>query len=107
MLKEIAEKCSGLEIVEQRSITDEYVEIVFFNKEVGSWRKVLTDNLGPEIKPAGTEPTKEDLDLSEDYGGIHGNQTLFKKDLDGRTVIAMLWPWQDGVHTTLKMAVLK
>ena len=107
MLKEIMEKCSGLNIDEQRSITDDYVELVFLNKEIGAWRKVLTDSLGPEIKPAGVEPTESDLDLTKDFGGIHDNQTLFKKALDELVVIAMLWPWQDGVHTTLKIALLK
>ena len=107
MLKEIMEKCSGLNIDEQRSITDEYAELVFLNKEIGAWRKVLSDILGPEAKPAGAEPSESDLDLTKDYGGIHSNQTLFMKAVEEGSIIAMLWPWQDGVHTTLKMAVVK
>ena len=107
MLKEIMEKCSGLNIDEQRSITDEYAEVVFLNKEIGAWRKVLTDVLGPEIKPAGVKPSENDQDLTKDYGGIHQNQTLFKKTFDEKTVVAMLWPWQDGIHTTLKMTLVK
>ena len=107
ILKDIIGKCSGLNIDEKRSIADDYVEIVFLNKEIGAWRKVLTDTLGPEIKPAGVEPTESELDLTKDFGGIRGNQTLFKKAFDDVIVIAILWPWQDGVRTTLKIALFK
>ena len=107
MLKEIIEKCSRLKVDESRSVAEDYAELVFFNKEISEWNKILVDALGPAIKPAGTEPTEEDLRLTEDYGGIHDSQTLFKKEFDGFTVIAMFWPWQDNEHTTLKMAALK
>ncbi len=107
MLKEIVEQCSGLGIYEKRDITDEYVELVFYNKEQDEWNRIFTDILGPVIKPAGLEPTEDDLRLTKDYGGIRINQTLFKKKFDGVTVIAMFWPWQDGMQTTLKIGLLK
>lgn len=106
-LKEIVEKCSKLGVDEQRCVSDEYAELVFFNKEIEQWHKILIDALGPAIKPPGAQPTEEDLRLTKDYGGIHDNQTLFKKEFDDSIAIAMLWPWQDETHTTLKIALLK
>lgn len=106
-LKEIVERCSGLGVYEQRSITDEYGELVFYNKEIDQWNMVFSDILGPAVKPQGAKPTKDDLRLTKNYGGIRAEQTLFKKEIDGFPVIAMFWPWQDEVHTTLKLAVLK
>ena len=103
LLKEIVEKCSGLGIYEKRNITNDYVELVFYNKEQDEWNRIFTDILGSAIKPTGLEPTEDDLRLAKDYGGIRINQTLFKKEFDGVTIIAMFWPWQDGMHTTLKM----
>ena len=102
-LKEIIEKCSILSIHDKRIITDEYNEIVFYNKDIDEWNKLFTVVLGPAIKPAGEEPTKFDLQLTKDYGGIYSNQTLFKKKFDDYTVIVMFWPWQDDIHTTLKI----
>jgi len=107
MLKEIIGKFAALSVHERRSITDEYCELVFYSKDIDEWNKVFTGIFGHAIKPAGTRPTKDDLRLTEDYGGVHNNQTLFKKEFGSAMVIAMFWPWQDKTFTTLKVAVLK
>ena len=106
ILKTIIEKCNALQIYEKRDINDGYCELVFDNKEIDKLEKILIEILGTATKPPGTKPTKEDIKLTKDYGGIHDNQTLFKKTFDETTVIAMLWPWQDNAHTTLKIALL-
>ena len=104
-LPEIIRQCNGLEISEQRSATDKYHELVFYNKDIDQWNKIFTDILGPPVKPQGEAPTQKDLELTNDYGSIYDNQTLFKKKFDHATVIAMFWPWRDGEHTTLKLAL--
>ena len=106
-LKEIIEKCGRLSVREKRCITDEYGELVFYNREIDEWNKTFADIFGPAIKPAGSKPTEDDLDLTRDYGGIWIDQTLFRKNFDGVTIIAMFWPWQDAIHTTLKMALVE
>lgn len=106
-VKEIFEQCHTLRIHEERCVTDEFCEIVFNNKDGDEWNKKCADILGHAIKPAGMEPTEDDQYLTKDYGGIWSDQTLFKKEFDDVTVIVMFWPWQDGVHTTVKMALLK
>ena len=55
----------------------------------------------------GCLPTAGDLDLTRQTGGIRIEQTLFEKKTGDWTVIAKLWPWKDGLHTTLKMALLR
>lgn len=106
-LKEIIEKVSALDVFEKRKVTDEYVEIVFYNKDVGKWNNLFTDILGPAIKPQGAKPAKDIKHLAEEYGGIYDNQTLFKKEFDDSSIIVMFWPWSNGVHTTLKIILLK
>ncbi|MBN2097931.1 MAG: hypothetical protein JW714_05625 [Candidatus Omnitrophica bacterium] len=101
--KEIFAQCSGLKVDEQREVSDNYVEIVFLNTELAQWNKILSDVLGPALKPLGVESSEEALELTKDYGGIYDNQTLFKKDFADVTVAAMFWPWQDAQHTTLKI----
>ncbi len=102
-LKEILDKCRALDVYMQRRISEEYSELVFFNRDTEQWNKILTDVLGPAIKPVGAPPTEVDLRLTKAYGGISDHQTLFKKEFDGIVVIAMFWPWQDNERTTLKM----
>ena len=105
--KEILERCSKLSIFETRQIDDAYGELVFYNKDIDEWIKVFVDILGPAKKSRGIQPANDDLNLTKDYGGIYEDQTLFKKKYDDAVVIAMFWPWQDGTHTTLKIAFLK
>jgi hypothetical protein len=106
-LKGILEEFSMLSVYEVRRATDEYVEIVFYNKKRNEIDHVLQRTLGPPRKPAGSEPSRDDLNLTREYGGIWLNQTLFVKASEGCAVMAMYWPWEDEVHTTLKMACLK
>jgi len=106
-LKEIMKKCRALSISEMRRNGDEFCELVFYNKDADEWNKIFADMLGHPIKPPGKDPTEGDQHLTRDYGGTWVDQTVFTKQFDNVTVIAMFWPWQDGVHTTLKMALLK
>jgi len=106
-LNEIIEKCRELEVYEKRCITNDYNELVFYHKHVDEWYRIFTEMLGPAIKPAGVRPKRKIRHLTKDYGGILKNQTLFKKDFDKVTIIAMFWPWQDNMHITLKMILLK
>ncbi|MBF0217533.1 MAG: hypothetical protein HQL30_11130 [Candidatus Omnitrophica bacterium] len=106
-IKTIAEKLASLEIYEKRCVSDDFCEMVFLKKDIMKWDEVLTGELGPAVKPLGEAPTKEDTVLTEDYGGIFKNQVLYKKDVGGVLVAAMLWPWQNNTHVTLKMFVKK
>ncbi|MFH1752682.1 MAG: hypothetical protein ABH875_00705 [Candidatus Omnitrophota bacterium] len=107
MLRDIINKIKTLEIHEERSIADEYCEVVFKNCDVAKWTGMLAELLGQPVKPVGKKPTPEDLKATKDFSGIYVNQTLYKKEIGGVTVIAMLWPWGNGELTTLKLAVLQ
>lgn len=106
-LDEILIRCRGLEVNEVRSENEEFCEIVIYNKDIEEWNRIFSDVLGPARKPKGIEPTREDLVLTESSGGIRINQTLFEKDFQDATIIAKFWPWDDNIHTTLKMALLR
>jgi hypothetical protein len=106
-LKAILEKCSVLDTAEMRHDSPEYAELVFYSRDTAKWSEILAEFLDMPAKPAGAKPEEGDLVLTEGYGGIYQNQTLFKKAFDAGAVIAMLWPWQDGEHTTLKLILLK
>ena len=105
-LKEITACFGELKIHENRCMTDELVELVFLNEQIDEWQRILSAFLGNPIKPQGQEPSAKDLELTAKTGGIRINQTLFEKDLPDGTIIAKFWPWQDNIHTTLRMALL-
>jgi hypothetical protein len=107
MLKAILEKCAELELFERRTVEDEYCEVVAFTRDIEKWTTILGEVLGPPVKPPGTKPSREDKRSSKEYGGVNRDQTLFRREIDGRTVIVMFWPWGDGEHVTVKAAVLQ
>jgi hypothetical protein len=106
ILDDILQSAQDLGVYERRSVSAEYCELVFFSKDVDRWYGILSSVLGEPRKPSGQEPTASDLDLTNHTGGIRANQTLFEKEFGEETVIAKIWPWDDGDHMTLKMAVL-
>ena len=106
ILNDIITLFDQLEICQTRTTNDNYCELVFYTKDADKWSDCLAGKLGQPIKPAGSKPSKDDELITKDYGGIYNNQTLFKKEMESSIVIAMFWPWQDGINTTLKLAVL-
>lgn len=105
-LNKILQNCDQLEVVERRCITDDFVDLVFLNKDLGSWQSILSETLGHPVKPQGQAPSAKNLELTSKTGGIRIEQTLFEKEFDEGTVVAKFWPWKDNEHTTLRMALL-
>ncbi|MFH2138451.1 MAG: hypothetical protein ABII88_08070 [Candidatus Omnitrophota bacterium] len=107
MLKGLMDKCAGFNIERERRVSEEYVEIVIFTADIAKWSDVFASEFGAPTKPAGIAPTSEHQELTADFGGISAGQILFSKKSGDDVVIIMFWPWQDGMHTTLKMVLLK
>ncbi|MFH1768886.1 MAG: hypothetical protein ABH858_06980 [Candidatus Omnitrophota bacterium] len=105
-LQKIVEAVRTLIVHEERCVSEKYCEFVFENTEIDKLKEVFLPLLGPPEKPAGKDPLNEHLQLTKEYGGIRANQTLFKKDFDHCLVIAMLWPWQNNLYTTLKITLI-
>ena len=104
--QEIIKSGKNLKISETRNLEDEYSEVVLMNNELEEWNKVLVAQMGQPLKPTGSKPTKEDLNLTKDFGGIRNDQTLYKRDSEKGFLLAMLWPWQNNTHTTLKIILI-
>ena len=102
-LKEFAQRIAGLNVYQIREEGDDYHERVIFSADIQEWNTILEEILGPAVKPAGVAPSGTDLALCQIYGSIMTNQVLYRKAFGDGTILAMLWPWQDGTHTTLKI----
>jgi hypothetical protein len=105
-LQEILGKCSELMVSQTRCIKDDFVDLVFESEDTAEWARILSSCLGEPRKPHGSPPSRDDLEITSTTGGIRINQTLFEQDFETGTVIAKFWPWEDGKHTTLRMALL-
>ena len=106
-VREIIERCKTLDIYEERLTSDNYYEFVFYTKDTKKWDSLIESALGAAVKPTGEEPGEEHVELTKKYGGVRGNQVLYGKQFGDTIVIAMFWPWQDEVRTTLKIAFIK
>jgi hypothetical protein len=104
-LKQVITELTKLEIQEKRSIGDDYGELVLLNTP--ALHKLLSDIFGPAVKKSNEKPDKETTILAKEFGGIWDNQTLFKKNSQNCILIAMLWPWGDQQHITIKIAIVK
>jgi hypothetical protein len=105
-LKEIIDGCSHLKVIESRCVTDDFIDIVFSNEDLEEWQRILSSFLGAPRKPRGQPPSRSDLEITSNTGGIRVNQTLFEREFEEGIIIAKFWPWQDGRYTTLRMALL-
>ncbi len=106
-IQSLRQKLNRLEIFEQRRQEDDYQEFVVFNWQSSDLAEVLSSELGPAVKPAGMKPSRDFQNLTKKFGGIFDNQTLFKKESGSAVILAMLWPWSDNEHTTLKIASVR
>jgi hypothetical protein len=105
--QEILEKCGHLEIKREKKVTPDYVELVFFVRDTAAWMKLLSGIFGKAVKPTWQKPTGRDHQLTKEFGGIRTEQTLFMKDFNGYTVLAMVWPWKDKTLCSLKIPLIR
>jgi len=118
-IEKLFEKELSDSIVEVRRSTEDYEELVFLNKDLAGWNRVLTETFGvPVVSPDGIgriDPSSEIvpledkyvLDLTFLYGGIREGQTLYYSRFDSFELLIMIWPWQDDAHQTLKKIILR
>jgi hypothetical protein len=106
-VEEIMKRCDTLTIAERRMVSADYSEFVFFHKDAEVWENLFTELLGGAIKAAGKKPSKDDSIMTEVYGGIRSEQTLFLKHFDDVSVMVMFWPWKDITHITAKIVLTK
>ena len=106
-LEDLNKKYSALAIYEERKRTPEYEELVFYKNEMKEWDRVLSEALGQAVKPAGKRPSAADAATAEAFGGIRADQVLYVRELEDAKIVAMIWPWSDGTHATLKVFYIR
>jgi hypothetical protein len=82
---------------------DNYLEAVVLKEEVSKLVNRLNSVLGSPVWPSNQRLSLEVRQVIDSFGGIMPGQTLYFRNQGSDVIFAMLWPWQDGVHTTLKV----
>lgn len=90
-------KSLGLD--ELRTDKDDYFEVVVIRAELEKLGGSLEKFLGVPVNVLSAEMKK----AIGAFGGIMAGQTLYFSHQDSNIVFAMLWPWKDGVHITVKI----
>jgi len=107
IISDIIKKFGDLKTEQVRVNSIEYDERVIFGDEIEQWHAVLTECLGDPVKSSGEETSKQEFALTVNFGGLCKNQTLYHRKFEEHSIIAMVWPWNDKIHVTLKIAKIK
>lgn len=101
---EVKEEIKRIGFKNMDTDSDNLFEAIVVKDKIGTIRSKLEGFFG---SPAWPSPkTKLSLQMEKlirQYGGIMQGQTLYMENKDKEVVFAMLWPWKDGEHTTLKL----
>jgi len=88
---------------EIRKQNPEHFEGVFLTSHSDELNAILSAFFGPPIKASGEKPSGEQKNMTDAYGGIMKNQTLYAASHEGQSYVAMIWPWSDNTKATVKV----
>ncbi len=86
-----------------RTDCDNYFEAVLIKGEISALNERLKTFFGEPAWPSKNRMNFRMQELIKGFGGIMPGQTLYFKDDRDESIFAMLWPWQDGLRTTVKI----
>ena len=86
-----------------RNDCDNFFEGVIFQQEIDKLKVQLGNLFGEPVYPSKNRLALNVRKTVDGLGGIMPGQVLYHKSLGTENIIAMLWPWKDGQHTTVKI----
>ncbi|MDD4940401.1 MAG: hypothetical protein PHE65_00670 [Candidatus Omnitrophica bacterium] len=98
-------KAAGYETL--RTESDTYFEVVFLKAKLEDHTTALNELFGKIAWPSDTPVSAEIKKAIAQYGSVMAGQTLYAEQDGGNVVFAMLWPWGDREHITLKAGETK
>lgn len=82
---------------------DNNFEAVIVRQELEKLKERLEKFFGQPIWPSKERLPFHVERVINDFGGIMPGQTLYYWSRQQDIIFAMLWPWHDGLHTTVKV----
>ncbi len=102
-IDEVMRKAKKIEHEQTRRESEDYLEMVMFQRSMKDLGQLFDDYFGPALKPSGEEPQDDAEQLTNRYGGIARDQILYHTLRDSMRHLAMVWPWADGKRMTVKI----
>ena len=88
---------------ETRASDKDYLEVVVTAANLEAVIQFLQAYFGNPMKPKGVDPSSEVKVCARPYGGVMDDQTFYFKKSDHMVEAALLWPWNSGAATTVKI----
>jgi hypothetical protein len=96
----------GIDFDAIRRDEDHYFEGVIVRDRLAGLTLRLERYLGHPVWPSKSMLSEQVRELLSPYGGIREGQGLYLFNEENCSVFAMLWPWGDGVHITLRLGII-
>ncbi len=101
---ELVKAMKKLPFDEIRKEQEGYFEIVVVVTDLPLVYPLLEGFYGSQFKPPGVAASSKAKKVAQNYGGIQTQQTLYYVNRNDVSDCAMIWPWNDNKHATIKMA---
>lgn len=86
-----------------RTDCDNFFEAVIVKNELKKLNSRLETFFGSPVFPSKKRLSFQAEDAIQGFGGIMAGQTLYFWNEGKEAIFAMIWPWQDGQHSTIKV----
>lgn len=100
---ELITEIRAVPCVTLRADNEDSFEAVILNNSVGELCVKLEKFFGQPAMPSKNKLSDKIEKTIKLFGGINSGQTLYFCSEGDNAIFAMLWPWQDKTHTTLKI----
>lgn len=104
---EIKADMKNLDFDMTRNDSDDYFEAVIKKSNLAKLVEVLEKKFGLPAWPSRNKLSKDIEMIVKKFGGLRNGQTLYFLMKEGRSLFAMLWPWQDNERVTVKIGRVK
>jgi len=101
--KEIMDEVKGVEFNVVRVEGPYYFEAVILRDGLPALAGKLKKFFGDQAYSSDKRFTPDEESAVEGFGGIREGQTLYFLKEKGHFYFAMLWPWSDEYHITVKL----
>jgi len=100
---ELRTKVKKIGFKEVRFDKEEFFEGFIPIEKLPNLISVLESFFGPPAIPSAQEVSAEAQKVANEFGGVWKGQSFYFQLKETRPMFAMLWPWADKAHVTLKL----
>lgn len=100
---ELKEQIKNVGLNDVRKDSENYFEAVVAKDNMKELINRLDNFFGKPVWPSRVGLSFQMQETIKEYGGIVNGQTLYFSNQDSKVIFAMLWPWENGKYTTVKI----